>query len=144
MKDFSGLLVQGICLVRKHFDPLVHVQGIPGCDVLAVPAYDKGGAPVYQHADLKVFGLEGASGHDVVAVPACVVEGVPEHDAQLNEDCICHLAVAVAAMPKGDLHTRHTLSMGTDMKHYSDNGLELQSETVNDGHDTDEWLDVPR
>ena len=88
--------------------------------------------------DLKVFGIEGASGHDVVAVPASEVEGVPEHDAELNENCICHSDVVVAATPRRDLHTRRTLSMGMDVKHYSDNGLELQSEIVNDGHDIDD------
>ena len=113
---------------------------MPGCDVLAVPAYDEGDAHVHQEADLKVFQLEGACGHDVVVVPACVVEGVPEHDDQLNEHCNCDLAVVVvvAAMPKRDLHNRRTLSVGTDVKDYSDNGLELQSKIANDGHDTDD------
>ena len=51
---------------------------------------------VYQLADVKVFGIEGASGHDVVAVPACAVEGVPEHDVLLDRECICHRTVVVA------------------------------------------------
>ena len=99
-----------------------------------MPACDAGGAPLYQLADVKVFGIEGTSRHDVVAVPACEVEGVPEHDVLLDQECICHWTGVVAATPKGDFDTRHTLSMSKDVMHYNYKHLELQSEIVNDTH----------
>ena len=99
-----------------------------------MPAYDAGGAPVYQLVDVKVFGIEGASGHDIVAVPACEVEGVPEHDVLLDQECICHWTVVIAATPKGDFDTHCTLSMSKDMMHYNYKHLDLQSKIVNDAH----------
>ena len=102
--------------------------------MLAVPAHGAGGAPVYQLADVKVFAVEGASGHDVMAVPACEVEGVPEHDVLLDWDCICHRTVVVAAMQQGDFDTYCTAVMDHNYKH-----LEIQIKTENDAHGSEDW-----
>ena len=75
-----------------------------------------------------------------MAVPACEVEGVPEHDVVLDQDCICHwIVVVVAATPKGDFDTRHMLSVSKDMMHHNYKHLELQSEIVNDAHGRDDF-----
>ena len=130
---FCSWFVEGIGHVHEDVFLLHHVQDIFQCDVLAVPAYGAGGAPVYQLADVKVFGIEGASGHDVVAVPACEVEGVPEHDVLLDRECICQWTVVVAAMRQGDFDTRCTAVLEYNYKH-----LEIQIETVNDTHGSED------